>query len=184
MRAILLSGGMDSTVLACELHAAYGPEDLVALYVWHSHSTDEEYKAAVSVAKHLGIELIRGDITPTSKIGDVVPARNMLLVAWAANALEHLGATDLFVGFCREDRQGFKDCDDGFVRLCNQMLRHTGSKLFVRAPYQHLSKPQILALPSAKYAELVSYSCYESNGPCGRCSSCRLRATSLKEAAL
>lgn len=179
MRGILLSGGMDSTILAYNLRRRFGADGLVALHAEHTFSTPQETAAAKTVASDLEIELIRGSLFPTTRAGDVLPARNMLLVAWAANALQDRGGGDLYLGFCREDRLGFPDCDEHFVDLCNQILRHSGCDVFVRAPYASLPKTEILELPGHDYAESVSYSCYSPEGPCGVCSSCRLRSASL-----
>lgn len=180
MHGVLLSGGMDSTVLAFNLAQKYGSQGLIALHAQHSYSTEEETNAARVIAKDLGLELVCGQLVPTVRYGDILPARNMMLVAWAANILHVRGGGELFMGFCREDRDGFADCDEAFVDLCNRTLRHSGCEVFVRAPYAHLRKAEILDLPGSSYAELVSYSCYEEGGPCGECSSCRLRAASLE----
>jgi len=180
MRGILLSGGMDSTILAYNLWKEGGNKDLLAFHAMMTHSTAKEQWAAEKTAIDLGIELVRSKIMQTEKHEDIIPARNMLLVAWASNILHSRGGGELYIGFCKEDRYGFADCDSEFVELCNAMLAHSGCDITVHAPYVNMTKREIMQKSGADYAELVSYSCYRPDGPCGVCSACVLRAQSLE----
>jgi 7-cyano-7-deazaguanine synthase in queuosine biosynthesis len=176
---ILLSGGMDSTVLAWDLVKQQGKTDLLAFVVSHSCGTLDETVAAQRVAAQLGIRCVQGSLFPTVACGDIIPARNMLLVAWAANILHTEGGGTLYLGFCAEDRRGFHDCDEPFLRAVNDLLSVSNVRVKVAAPYMHLSKQEIAALPGGEYAQQASYSCYLPDGPCGTCTACKLRAASL-----
>ena len=55
MHGILLSGGMDSTILAYNLRRQFGADGLIALHAEHTFSTPQETAAAKTVASDLEI---------------------------------------------------------------------------------------------------------------------------------
>lgn len=177
---LLLSGGADSAVLACQLVSEHGRIQVIGFVVEHQCGTREEVQAAIHIAASLGIDHLIGSLGPLESIGDPVPGRNLLFAAWAANLMEaRYGGGTLSFGFCREDREGFADCDEGFLEACTALLRRSGCSVEVRAPFMEMSKAEILALPGAALALELSYSCYREGGPCGECSSCLLRQRSV-----
>lgn len=179
MYGLLLSGGVDSAVLAHRLVRKHGFSKVLGFIVEHPCGTREEVAAARKIADSLGIEYVLGNLGPLESVGEVIPGRNLLFAAWAANILQaRFGGGTLAFGFCKEDRIGFRDCDSGFVQACEELLTRCGCKVEVVAPFMHMGKRQIVSLPGAADALEVAYSCYREGGPCGECSSCVLRQRS------
>lgn len=210
---ILLSGGLDSaTVVAMAKAQGYACYSMSFDY-GQRHRAElhaaERVARQLGVVEHkvIGMNLngIGGSALTDSSI-DVpeeqasgipvtyVPARNTLFLSLALGWAEVLGARDIFIGVNAVDYSGYPDCRPEFIeafeRLANLATRAgvEGQGFSIRAPLQNLSKAQIIQKGirlGVDYAMTVS--CYQADDmgrACGKCDSCRLRATGFEAAGI
>ncbi len=121
-----------------------------------------------------------------------VPARNTIFLSLALGWAEVLGAADIFIGVNALDYSGYPDCRPEFIRVFEQLARLAtragveGRRLTVHTPLIHLSKAEIIRLGVSLGLDYgLTHSCYDPRDdgrPCGRCDSCRLRASGFAEA--
>jgi len=207
---VLLSGGLDSTAaLLWALHGGAG--DVRALFVHYGQpASDREIRRAIAVTTALGVTFVRSDLSgafygATSGLFlpkdralleglDVafVPARNLLLLAAAvvrARVLWPTGPVSLVVGFNREDAGGFPDCSVDFVEATADAINlglGSAGNIHIRSPWVNHSKREVIdwvRQHEPRHVSLLeqSWSCYQSDGPCGRCTACVVRARAIEE---
>jgi 7-cyano-7-deazaguanine synthase len=211
---ILLSGGMDSMVVAgLAREAGYR---LLALTVDYNQRHRVELEAATRIAAYLGAE--RHIILPLdlSRFGgsaltdDVavpkggveegaipvtyVPARNTIFLSLCLGWAEAAGARDLFIGVNALDYSGYPDCRPDFIHAFEAMA-NLGTKAGVEGdlftmhtPLMRMTKADIAAEAARLRLDAgMSWSCYDpapGGLHCGLCDSCRLRSKGFQEAGL
>lgn len=211
--AILLSGGLDSMVVAgLAREQGYA---LHALTIDYGQRHRRELDAARQIGERLGVErhvflsldlrLFGGSAltdsidVPKDGVSDVipvtyVPARNLIFLSLTTAFAEAGGARDLFIGVNALDYSGYPDCRPEFIASFAETARLAtrigaeGSPLVIHAPLQHMTKADI-AREAYRLAldPAWSWSCYDptpSGMACGMCDSCRLRRKGFAEAAL
>lgn len=173
---VLLSGGIDSLVCAEEARVAGALAGCVFVDYSHPAQIPEGWKAfaycgsrgvPLRVVHAFGLDL--GDMG-TAHAARVVPARNAVLIALAANAMATLGGDHLVIGANQADQQDYPDCRRGFMNAMSAALG-----IEVSTPLMGLSKAGVI--DRARALGLTrddAWSCYGS-GPerCGSCPSCR-----------
>jgi 7-cyano-7-deazaguanine synthase len=211
---ILLSGGMDSMVVAgLAREAGYR---LLALTVDYNQRHRVELEAAARIAAHLGAEKhiilpldlsrfggsaltddiavpkdgVDEDIIPVT----YVPARNTIFLSLCLGWAEAAGARDLFIGVNALDYSGYPDCRPAFVEAFETMANLAtkagveGDRFTVHTPLLRMTKADIAAEAARLGLEAgMSWSCYDpapGGLHCGLCDSCRLRAKGFAEAGL
>jgi 7-cyano-7-deazaguanine synthase len=213
---ILLSGGMDSaTVMAVARSNGY---ELQALSFDYGQRHHRELACARALAaffkarehKLLRIDLGRlGGSALTDRSIDVpragrgwregeqipatyVPARNLILLSFAAAYAETAGAESIFIGANAVDYSGYPDCRPEFLRAFEEAVRlgtkagAVGRPIRIEAPLLRLSKAQIVRLGASLLVPFeLTWSCYRGGKrPCGKCDSCLLRAKGFAEAGI
>lgn len=210
---ILLSGGLDSaTVVAIARDQGYSCYTMSFDY-GQRHRAElqaaERVARQLGVVEHkvigLNLDGIGGSALTDNRIevpelpGEgipvtYVPARNTVFLSLALGWAEVLDAHDIFIGVNAIDYSGYPDCRPEFVeafeRLANLATKAgvEGRGFRIRAPLQQLSKAQIVqegARLGVDYAMTVS--CYQADDDgraCGKCDSCRLRATGFAAAGI
>lgn len=121
-----------------------------------------------------------------------VPARNTVFLSLALGWAEVLEAQDLVLGVNALDYSGYPDCRPQFIRAFEALANLAtkagveGRGFRVHAPLLELSKADIVRLGTTLGLDYgLTHSCYDPGDdgrPCGRCDSCRLRATGFAEA--
>lgn len=121
-----------------------------------------------------------------------VPARNTVFLSLALGWAEVLEAQDLVLGVNALDYSGYPDCRPEFIRAFEALANLAtkagveGRGFRVHAPLLELSKADIVRLGTTLGLDYgLTHSCYDPGDdgrPCGRCDSCRLRATGFAEA--
>jgi 7-cyano-7-deazaguanine synthase len=121
-----------------------------------------------------------------------VPARNTIFLSLALGWAEVLGVSDIFIGVNALDYSGYPDCRPEFIRAFEQLARLAtragveGGRLTVHTPLIHLSKADIIQMGGSLGLDYgLTHSCYDPRDdgrPCGRCDSCRLRASGFADA--
>lgn len=165
---VVLSGGMDSSILTMTLVAKYGSKKVKAL----SYDYGQKQKIELTKAKelcnilqvdHKVLDLsILGEIAkpisaniggsdvamPTIKdvLGDpqpktYVPFRNMILLSLTLAQAEASNASYVFTGLQVHDEYGYWDTTQKFVDSVNAVAEQNRThKVKVLAPFSHLSK--------------------------------------------
>ncbi len=123
-----------------------------------------------------------------------VPARNTLLLALALGHAEVIGAQAIFIGVNAVDYSGYPDCRPEYIAVFERLAQLAtkagveGAPCQIHTPLIHLAKAEIIRQGTrlgVDYALTVS--CYMADNEgraCGRCDSCRLRATGFAAAGL
>lgn len=203
---VLLSGGLDSTVLLA--HCLSEGHDMVGLCMYYGQRHVKEIEAAKAVADYYEIDLIEMDLGTIFKLdgdctllgnshkipkgeyknGEVpstyVPFRNGLFLATAASIALQLGASFVVFGAHANDAAAaYPDCTVEFATaIAASVAEGTARKVSVHAPFIMLTKGDIvecgidLEVPFG-----ITWSCYEGGDkPCGKCATCLDRAKAFK----
>lgn len=191
---VLLSGGMDSTVLLANL--AFRGREAWAVAVNYGQRHRREIEAARLVADYCGVPIEVIDLPVTLLAGSaitgdlpvphghyeaesmretVVPNRNMLLLAigGAVAVRERFDAVSYAAH--AGDHAIYPDCRAEFAAAMSSALALCHyTQIALDAPFIRMSKAEVAALGRAVCAPLhLSWSCYEGGDlHCGRCGTC------------
>jgi len=199
---VLLSGGIDSTVLLTSLKKA--GNKLFAFIVDYSQSHSREIRAAAQVAKALEVEytiypLTRGLFAPSALTGNgiapaaeysraslqrtIVPGRNLVFISLAAAFAESVRCSQVAIAVHSGDHPIYPDCRVRFVKAAQKAVYwSSGGKVELIAPFVNFTKAQVVELGRRLQAPFeLTYSCYRG-GPkhCGVCSTCRERRLAFR----
>lgn len=202
---VVVSGGLDSTVLAYWLHARgtrltalsvdYGQRHRVELD--HARATAQRLGAGhhtadlTTVGRLLGgsaltdpaVPVPDGHYTDRSMRVTIVPNRNALLLDIAVGLAISVGADAVAFGAHAGDHPVYPDCRPAFVRayqravaLANEGMLAGGFEIL--APFLALTKTDIVALGAQLGVPFEStWSCYRGfDRHCGTCGTCVERA--------
>ena len=184
---VLVSGGMDSALALLNELEEGNRGTIIAMHCDYGQAQRvPERDAARRVCETLSIPLLeRGLPTLAGGGGDVVWARNLILVSIAANEVARRGGGDVVIGCCAEDEVGFPDCRVPFIDAVNNTLQLAELDVTVRAPSASMTKAQVLrSWPWTLTHEALAqtYSCYRGvSPPCGECPACVKRAAAFGE---
>jgi 7-cyano-7-deazaguanine synthase len=209
MAVVLVSGGMDSAVVAafaCRDHEA------AFLHLDYGQRTEARERTAFeALANHYQIQRrLVARVDPLRSIGGssltdpslplsdsrrgasqipttYVPFRNTHLLAAAVSWGEVLGARWIFYGAVEEDSSGYPDCRESYLEAFNRLVEEgtrPETRPRVLAPLLHRSKSEIVREGMRLGAPFhLTWSCYgESEQACGECESCLLRMKGFREA--
>ena len=181
---LLFSGGLESTTLA---HIALREKQaLHCLFVRYGQpAAAAEYDATVGWCRKHAVthaDLILAGISLGEKSSEdgapgprVVPARNLLLLALAANYATAIGAAEVWYGAHQGDAVEYADCRPRFVDVMGEALG-LSEGLRLRAPMLATTRAQVHSLASAVGVDMAGvWSCYTPvlGDACGTCGSCR-----------
>lgn len=192
---VLLSGGMDSSLVALSLTAKC--PDVTAYSVDYPGRTEQEREAAATVAEIMGIpivfeELPTGDARHTrpNYQGGLyeawLPYRNLLFLGLASAYALINDATVVAAGFRASDNRAFADSDEGYLRRLARLLSVSGmpdydsvKRLLYFPLVRFEDKPRELLVTSGVATEMTEAvvghvrSCWRSTDvPCGECRAC------------
>lgn len=177
---VLLSGGLDSAVLAAQLREA----DRLggALFIDYGQPAGrQEFSAAMDVADWLGMELHDSKmILPTAgDLGDgrlgVVAGRNLALLAHGIAWASALGCGSVAIGATADDQDGYPDCRIAWVESASSMCE-AAYGVAVVAPLSQLHKPAVIAeAVRLRVPVHLTWTCYtpKMGQPCKVCAACR-----------
>jgi 7-cyano-7-deazaguanine synthase len=207
----VLSGGMDSTVLAYYARSLYETVDLVSVDYGQRHRVELDHAARTAV--HLGVRhdvvdlsgvralltgsaltdeavaVPHGHYAAESMASTVVPNRNATLISVAYMAAVARSADAVLVGVHAGDHFVYPDCRPAFVTELGQALA-TGNEGYgdvtLLAPFVHSSKTDICRLGGSLGVRWTdTWSCYEGGEVhCGRCGTCVERREAFRDAAV
>lgn len=194
---VVLSGGLDSSVLLADLHAK--GQDLLALSVDYGQRHRRELDAAEAIAAlydvpwHLArLENLRDILGGSSQTSDaiavphghytdesmkqtVVPNRNMILLAVAGALAINRKADAIAYAAHAGDHAIYPDCRPAFTEALAPALHLAGwDPIALLTPFIAWTKADIVRRGAMLKAPFIlTYSCYEG-GPqhCGECGTC------------
>lgn len=189
---VLCSGGVDSAVLA---HRAHQSGRLAALVFcnYGQPASLMEWRAAIALARLLEVRLHEVPLTTVwaaDMVGShgepgprIVPVRNLLMIAHAANYAASIGASTVWLGAIGDDAPLYHDCRPAFARAVGMAL--DGDGLTLEMPLSHQTKDQVVVEAARLGCLAPAWSCYtpRNGGPCGTCDSCRQRRAAERGAA-
>ncbi len=204
---VLLSGGLDSTVLLAKLVAE--KRRVIALGVDYGQRHRREIDAAKSVCNCLGVEYRLIDMRALKPIfgknsltddklavyegkydeegmkTTVVPARNLILISLAtALAISEKCDTVAYAAH-GGDHAIYPDCRPEFAEKLDAVVQISDwHKVRLERPFVAMTKAEIVRLGAALSAPLaLTWSCYNGGEKhCGKCSTCIERRAAFAEA--
>lgn len=204
---VLLSGGLDSSVLLAKLVAE--KRRVLALGVDYGQRHAREIDAARAVCAHYGVPYRVADLRAVSAFfganaltdksvpvsegayseagmkTTVVPARNLLLVSIAASwAIAEKCETVAYAAH-GGDHAIYPDCRENFAEKLDAVLRVADwNPLRLERPFVGMSKTEIVALGAKLGVPFgLTRSCYNGGEKhCGKCATCIERAQAFREA--
>jgi 7-cyano-7-deazaguanine synthase len=182
MKAILLSGGLDSAALAFMCKPA------LAINIDYGQlAAKAERAASTAIADSLGIPLQLIDINCSSLgSGDLVatqahtiapvsewwPYRNQLLITLAAMRAVIFGAEQLLIGTVKTD-ETHKDGTAEFIEAMDNLLNLQEGGMRLSAPARGLTTLELISESKVPDSLLAwTHSCHTGNYPCGTCNGC------------
>jgi 7-cyano-7-deazaguanine synthase len=204
---VLLSGGLDSTVLAGQMLTEGHPVEAVSVDYGQRHGARELVAAAqvavaygirhdviglAALADHLGGSALTGDrpvpeghYSAPSMAATVVPNRNMIMLAIAAGIAAARGHDTVATAVHSGDHPIYPDCRPEFIMAVSRAaeLGTAGhGDVVIRAPFARIDKARIVHLGDVMGAPMgLSWSCYLGGEVhCGRCGTCVERAEAFK----
>ncbi|HHW4681421.1 MAG TPA: 7-cyano-7-deazaguanine synthase QueC [Xylella taiwanensis] len=207
---VLLSGGMDSAVVTAIARSQGFTVHALSIRYGQRHTSELDAAAhvakALDVAAHKVVDVDLRSIGGSALTDDIeipdagsegipvtyVPARNTIMLSLALSWAEVIGAADLFCGVNAVDYSGYPDCRPQFITAFETLANLAtkagveGTKLYVHAPLQFLSKADIVHAGLRQGVDFaLTVSCYRADiggRACGRCDACKLRATGFADA--
>lgn len=205
---VVLSGGMDSTVLAYYAAGLHERVDLVSVDYGQRHRTELQFAARTAEklgAEHdiLDLRAVGSKLTGSALTDDVdvphghyaaenmsttvVPNRNALLISATYAVAVARKASHVLVGVHAGDHHVYPDCRPEFVDAMDVALRignEDYADLKLEAPFVTHSKTDICRLGGRLQVPFEdTWSCYEGGDVhCGRCGTCVERIEAFRDA--
>lgn len=189
LRLVLVTGGLDSTVL---LAWALQRGAVLPVHIRLPDRPKAEKAALQRVLKHYGLHtLLTVPAIPHtgaiqgSRDRAYVPGRNLYLLSAAHLIARSAGAQEILIGTLKGDSQDFADATPAFFRdlqnLFNRGRTHSEDRIRLGAPFHRRSKTDVARLGRHLRAPLhLTWSCYRDGvRPCGRCRACLERSDAL-----
>ncbi|WP_225319743.1 7-cyano-7-deazaguanine synthase QueC [Micromonospora aurantiaca (nom. illeg.)] len=198
---VILSGGMDSTVLAYALHRAGSGVTLLSYDYGQRHRRELDFAARTAEALHAphlvvdlsgigavlsgsalidaGVDVPDGHYTDVSMRATVVPNRNAIMLDVAVALAVSAGADAVAFGAHAGDHPIYPDCRPAFLasyeptaRIANEGFLPAGFR--VVAPFIDWSKADIARLGDVVGVPFAAtWSCYKGGQQhCGTCGTC------------
>jgi len=190
---VLLSGGLDSSVLAAYLKKK-GPVQALFINYGQRHSV-KEGQAAYRMANLLGLQsrflqlrgifgdnnaltgslsVPLGEYAKETMATTVVPNRNSVLLNVAAAYAEGIGYDQVAYAAHGGDHELYPDCTPRWVEAFNNLLKAGDLRVRLIAPFVKLTKAEIVDLGYILEVPLQhTWSCYQGGEKhCGVCSTC------------
>lgn len=179
---VLLSGGVDSTTLAAQAHAAHRLHSCI-FFDFGQPAVEHERRSAVKWGEAHGVEVaelwqpLHGSMADGVGVAGarVLPGRNLALLARAINYAAAHRVPEVWFGAIYDDYADYRDCRPEFERGLSALAEQTYG-VRVRAPYTGLRKRDVLGVAGRLGVDLTAtWSCYQPTAdgqPCGACNSC------------
>jgi 7-cyano-7-deazaguanine synthase len=205
---VLLSGGLDSTVLLYKLKADRIECFPLAVNYGQRHNVELAAAEQIAEAAECPLVIVNADaaLAPvfeqarSSQVGQnvdvpeghyadpsmaltVVPNRNMLLISIAGAYAQAIGARQVAYAAHAGDHPIYPDCRPDFIDAARQAL-YLATDVELRALFAYQTKTDIVRLGAKLGVPFeATYSCYRGEEiHCGRCGTCYERREAFREA--
>lgn len=170
--ALLLSGGIESTILAYE----YKPHIAVTINYGQA-AAENEIKASKYVCSKLNIQHIIVEVNilkyKSMHEQEWIPFRNQYLLTTSAIILSDHNVKRILIGTINSDKI-HPDGTIKFINKINQLFAIEKYKINVQAPYINFTSDDLLQTTTIPLSLLaIAYSCTTANIPCNICNSCK-----------
>ena len=198
---IILSGGLDSTVLLHDI-VAKKKYDIEAISFEYGQKHSREIECAAWQAKKVGVphsiiqlpfinevfssallqsgkSIPHGHYESETMKETVVPNRNMILLSIAAGVAISKKRNTIFYGAHSGDHAIYPDCREDFVHAMQRVfLLCDWEKIELEVPFLHLKKDDIVKKGKELQVDFShTWTCYTGGEmPCEKCGSCVERA--------
>jgi len=203
---LILSGGMDSTTLLCDLISQ--DYEVHAITFDYNQKHKKEIACAKKSCRKLHIphkvidiavlnqlapscltrdqwEVPEGNYAEDSMKQTVVPNRNMIFLGLAASYAIGIGANRLFYAAHAGDHTIYPDCRPAFVSaMATAFHLCDWNDVVLEVPYLYQTKADIVKQGIALGVDYaMTWTCYKGGKlSCGKCGSCDERLAAFKEA--
>jgi 7-cyano-7-deazaguanine synthase len=191
---VLVSGGVDSTVLLYQLAERRRPGEfsVYPLFIDYAQRAAElEHEAAAWHCRRLCLQLQRLDI---SRVGEAfrrarsmkphipLPHRNLVALSLALSYVAVVGATAVALGVIRDDIGGYASASLPFLDAFGELAQTLGN-ISLETPFVHWPKAQVIAEGNRLGVDFVqTYSCMLGRElHCGHCTQCLRRDSAFRE---
>lgn len=202
---VILSGGMDSTVMLA--HEIDSGRNVAALsFHYGSKHNDKELPMAAQSCKRFGVshkqvslpfidqlfsssllqsgsDIPDGTYDAANMKSTVVPFRNGILIAIAVGYAESIGASRVLLGSHSGDHHIYPDCRPAFNEAMNSAVQcGTDNTVKLVFPFSTMDKREIGDLGRKLGIDFTStWTCYKGEDiHCGTCSACDERKFALR----
>jgi len=182
MKALLLSGGMDSSSIA------WWKRPDIAIFVDYGQlaaRAEEEASKSICAAANIRHEMVSADCSALgsgnmshqrsleiSPVPEWWPYRNQLILTLAAAAALRLGATGLMIGALSTDEEHV-DGQPRFISAISDLMAMQEGGLTITAPAITMNATELVKASGIPQSVLAwSHSCHIGNFACGRCRGC------------
>lgn len=202
---VVLSGGMDSSVLLADSVKKYQKVAAVSFNYGSKHN-DRELPLAKTICDSLGLhhkiialpfinelfsssllssgdEIPEGDYDEPTMKSTVVPFRNGIMLSIAAGYAESIGAAKVLLGSHAGDHFIYPDCRPEFNHAFAKAVNlGTDEKVTIEFPYSTLDKRDIGDLGRTLGVKFqTTWTCYKGEEiHCGVCGACNERKYALR----
>jgi 7-cyano-7-deazaguanine synthase len=207
---VLLSGGIDSSVILDEAVNRHGPNGVRCVHYDYGQQTEHiEQENAFNLADHydvqkpelISIPYLSGGTTADKDYGEAgqedefgqstgyVPMRNLTLLTTAAAYAESVWEDEtivLYHGAQGGDEADYPDCRTSFMRAAQRAIKESTNKndFIVETPLINKAKTDVLEEADERGVPLeYTFSCYndQDGQPCGECPACVERVEAFNE---
>ena len=177
---VLVSGGIDSAVALAWAQERF---QVTALSFGIAGRPRREAAACARVVKQARVPMVRVE-TPflRPRSSGYVPARNLVFHAIALSVAEERGAEAVVAGHNLSDAAAFDDARPAYFRRVQSL----GKGVRIVLPFARYTDADVIALGRRLGVPLgLTWSCYRDGArPCRRCSACRGRLESFRNAGM
>ena len=181
MKALLLSGGLDSAGLAVWIRP-----DVCVTIDYGQRAAAGELAAARALCEQLDLphRIIRADLAalgsgdmgqrPNSAVAaapEFWPYRNQMLVTLTGMLLLPEGLTEIMIGAVADDRHS--DGKQPFLKTLDRLMRLQEGHVAVSAPATKITTPALLKIARfPRHLIGLTFSCHVHEFACGECGGC------------
>ena len=201
---VVLSGGLDSTVLA--YFARTLTEGVAAVSFNYGQRHVKELEMAAATCAYLGIQhtivdlrglggMLKSTLTGDGAVphglydednmkATVVPNRNMIMLSIAAGIAQSRGIAYVLTAVHAGDHVVYADCRPQFIEATSRAVAIATESVSVVAPFNYLTKTDIVEMGAQLDVDWsLTWSCYEGGeAHCGQCGTCTERIEAFHNA--
>jgi|LGOV01.1.fsa_nt_gb 7-cyano-7-deazaguanine synthase len=173
--ALLLSGGIESTILAYE----YKPDIAITIDYGQPSASSEikssKYVCSVLKIKHivLNFDIYKGTQNLKSGVQEWIPFRNQFLITLTLMTLVEYNIHEILIGTVKTD-QIHPDGRIEFINKINSLLLLEDYTIKVVAPFIEFTSEDLLVQTKIPLRLLaIVHSCTSSSIACNTCNSCK-----------